>query len=82
MHCAAPTSAACRPVWDPIKNLIWKAHAGDIVFTMVHGEPVVRDGKLLEADEGAIMRKATGAARKIWAIAADRRILPPPPVMQ
>ena len=71
-----------QPVWDPVKNLIWKGHAGDIVFTMVHGEPVVRDGKLLKADEGAIMRMAAGAARKIWKLAADRKILPPPPVLQ
>jgi cytosine/adenosine deaminase-related metal-dependent hydrolase len=70
-----------QPVWDPVKNLIWKGHAGDIVFTMVHGEPVVRDGKLLKADEGAIMRMAAGAARKIWNLAADRKILPPPPVL-
>jgi len=71
-----------QPVWDPIKNLIWKGHAGDIVFTMVHGEAVVRDGKLLKADEGAIMRTAAGAARKIWQLGAQRGILPPPPVLQ
>jgi hypothetical protein len=51
------------------------SHGMDII-----GEPVVRDGKLLKADEGAIMRKAAVAARKIWSIAADRKILPPPPV--
>ena len=68
-----------QPVWDPVKNLIWKGHAGDIVFTMVHDEPVVRDGKLLNADEGAIMRLAAGAARKIGNPAAARKVLPPPP---
>ncbi len=71
-----------QPVWDPVKNLIWKGHAGDIAFTMVHGEPVVRDGRLLKADEAAIMRTAAGAARKIWDLAAERKILPPPPVLQ
>src|SRR5436190_14952369 len=69
-----------QPVWDQVKNLIWKGHAGDIVFTMVHGEPVVRDGKLLKADEGAIMRTAALAARKIWKLGAQRNILPPPPI--
>ncbi len=64
-----------QPVWDPIKNLIWKGHAGDIAFIMVHGEPVVRDGKLLKADEAAIMRTAAGAARKIWRIGEERGIL-------
>ena len=71
-----------QPVWDPVKNLLWKGHAGDIVFTMVHGEPVVRDGKLLKADEGAIMRTAAQAARKIWQIGTERNILPAPAAMQ
>jgi cytosine/adenosine deaminase-related metal-dependent hydrolase len=71
-----------QPVWDPVKNLIWKGHGGDIAFAMVHGEPVVRDGKLLKADEGAIMRVAAGAARKIWSIGEGRGILPAPAAMQ
>jgi hypothetical protein len=66
-------------VWDPIKNLVWKGHAGDIALVMVHGTPVVRDGRLLSADESAIMRAAALAARKIWSIAEERRILPPRP---
>ena len=66
-----------QPVWDPLKNLVWKAHAGDIAFVMVHGEPVVRDGRLLKADETAIMRHAALAAQKIWRIAEQRQILPP-----
>ena len=65
-----------QPVRDPIKNLVWKGHAGDITFIMVHGEPVVRDGRLLKADETAIMRTAAGAARKIWLIGEERGILP------
>jgi hypothetical protein len=28
------------------------------------------------------MRTAANAARKIWNLAADRKILPPPPVLQ
>jgi cytosine/adenosine deaminase-related metal-dependent hydrolase len=68
-----------QPVWDPIKNLVWKGHAGDLAFVMVHGEPVVRDGRLLKADEAAIMRNAALAARKIWSIAEERQILPPRP---
>ena len=65
-----------QPVWDPLKNLVWKGHAGDIALVMVHGEPVVRDGRLLKADEAAVMRHAALAARKIWNIAEQRQILP------
>lgn len=65
-----------QPVRDPLKNLVWKGHAGDLALVMVQGEPVVRDGRLLKADEAAIMRTAAAAARKIWAIAEERQILP------
>ena len=67
--------AHLQPVWDPVKNLIWKGSSADLALVMVHGKPVVRDGKLLNADEGAIIRAASKAAQKIWAIAADRGIL-------
>lgn len=69
-----------QPVWDPIKNIVWKGNAGDIAMVMVHGAPVVRDGRLLNADEGAIIDAASRAARKIWKIAAERGILPEPAV--
>jgi 5-methylthioadenosine/S-adenosylhomocysteine deaminase len=68
-----------QPVWDPIKNIVWKGHAGDIALVMVHGEPVVRDGRLLKADEASIMRAAAQGAQKIWRIAEERQILPPRP---
>jgi 5-methylthioadenosine/S-adenosylhomocysteine deaminase len=71
-----------QPVWDPIKNLIWKGQAGDIALTMIQGETVVEGGRLLKADEAAIMRTAAGAARKIWDLAASKGILPPAPVLQ
>lgn len=53
---------------------------GDLVFSMIHGKPVVRDGKLLTMDEAAVMRTAAGAARKIWAIGEARGILPASPL--
>ena len=45
-----------QPVCDPVKNLVWKGNAGDLLFTMIHGRPVVRDGRLLTMDEDAVMR--------------------------
>ncbi|HKU47882.1 MAG TPA: amidohydrolase family protein [Burkholderiales bacterium] len=65
-----------QPVRDPLKNLIWKGNAGDLALVMIHGEPVVRDGRHLKVDEAAVMRTAAVAARKIWAIAEQRKILP------
>jgi hypothetical protein len=66
-------------VRDPIENLVWKGHAGDLALVMIHGEPVVRDGRHLKADEAAIMCTAAVAARKIWNIAEQRQILPAAP---
>lgn len=65
-----------QPVRDPLKNLVWKGHGGDIAFVMVHGEPLVRDGRHLKIDERAMMQTASVAARKIWAIGEERQILP------
>ena len=69
-----------QPVWDPVKNLVWKGNAGDLVFTMIHGRPVVHDGRLLTMDEDVVMRTAAAAARKIWEIGEKRGILPKPPM--
>jgi len=65
-----------QPVRDPIKNLVWKGNAGDLALVLVHGEPVVQDGRHVKVDEAAIMRTAAVAARKIWNIAEQRQILP------
>jgi cytosine/adenosine deaminase-related metal-dependent hydrolase len=70
-----------QPVWDPVKNLVWKGNAGDLVFSMIHGRPVVRDGRLLTMDERAVMRTAAAAARKIWEIGELRGILPARPML-
>ena len=63
-------------MWDPIKNVLWKGHAGDIALTMVHGETVVENGRHTKVDGAAIMRTAATAAGKIWAVAEERGILP------
>jgi cytosine/adenosine deaminase-related metal-dependent hydrolase len=68
-----------QPVWDPLKNIVWKGHAGDLALVMVHGKPLVRDGRLLTLDEAAVMRAAAAAALKIWHIAEQRGILPARP---
>jgi cytosine/adenosine deaminase-related metal-dependent hydrolase len=67
-----------QPVWDPVKNLLWKGHAGDIALTMVQGKVLVENGRLLTVDEGAVMRTAAGAAKKIWLLGEKQGILPSP----
>jgi len=71
--------AHLQPVWDPVKNVIWKGTSADIALVMVHGQPVVERGRLLTADEGEIIEAASKAARKSWEMATDQNILPRTP---
>lgn len=64
-----------QPVWDPIKNLIWKGSSADIAALVVDGRVLMRDGKCPHLDERKIMRDASAAAAKVWAIAERRGIL-------
>ena len=67
-----------QPVWDPVKNLIWKGNGSDISVIMVDGEVLVKDRVYLRGDEAAIIRKAAGAASRVWEMAADAGILERP----
>lgn len=71
-----------QPVWDPLKNLVWKGNSGDLALAMVQGQVVLEAGRVTTVDEAAVMRVAAAAARKIWDLAERREILPPAPVLQ
>lgn len=64
-----------QPVWDPLKNLIWKGTHADIAASIVDGRVLMRDGKCPHLDEGRIMREASAAAQKVWHLAEQRGIL-------
>lgn len=72
-RCRGWVSSARRSC--PLRS--WSAFRASATARFIHGKLVVRDGRLLTADESAIMRTAEVAARKIWSIAEARRILPP-----
>ena len=64
-----------QPVWDPLKNLIWKGNGADISVIMVDGEILVRDGTYQRGDEREIIAAAAAAAERVWALAAEAGIL-------
>ena len=64
-----------QPVWDPVKNLIWKGTNADFVLTMIDGRIVMRDGECPHLDEREIIRKASAAAMKVWTLAEERGVL-------
>ena len=64
-----------QPVWDPIKNLIWKGSNADFAAIMIDGRFVMRDGECPHVDERAIIKKASAAAAKVWSLAEQRGVL-------
>lgn len=72
--------ARLQPVWDPVKNFVWKGCGADIAMIMVHGRELVRDGRLLSGDEGRIIETASRAAERIWALADRQGILALPAI--
>jgi cytosine/adenosine deaminase-related metal-dependent hydrolase len=64
-----------QPVWDPIKNLIWKGSHADFAAIMIDGRFVMRDGECPHVDEREIIKKASAAAMKVWALAEKRGVL-------
>ncbi len=46
------------PLYDAISQMVYALKAEDVREVMVNGKPVVRDGKSLTLDEGAILAKA------------------------
>ena len=62
------------PVTDPLRTLVYHAHAKDIETVLVDGQVVVRDGQLLTADEDELVERAAHSRRfgmvaicgKIW----------------
>lgn len=64
------------PVFDPIRAMVYHATARDIRHTLVDGQPVVRDGKVVGIDLNALRPKVQAACNRLWSLAADRNILP------
>jgi cytosine/adenosine deaminase-related metal-dependent hydrolase len=55
------------PVFDPIANLVYAAHGGNVDTVMVAGRVLMRGRQVLYADEAAIMREAGECGRALLA---------------
>lgn len=64
-----------QPVWDPVKNIIWKGSHADIAVSIIDGRIVMRDGKCPHVDERKVMKDASAAAMKVWELAEKRGVL-------
>jgi len=60
-----------RPMHEPFATLVYSARAGDVDTVMVAGELVVRQRRLLGADEGEVLRRAQERAEALRRAAED-----------
>ena len=54
------------PVTDPIRTLVYHAHAKDVETVMVDGRVLVRDGAPIGIDEGDLVERAARAGEAAW----------------
>jgi cytosine/adenosine deaminase-related metal-dependent hydrolase len=54
------------PLRDPVKNLVYNATAEDVDGVWVNGRLVVDGGRVLAADEAAILRALQAAGERMW----------------
>lgn len=55
------------PVYDAISQMVYALKADDVRDVMVNGRTVVRDGRILTLDEGAVLAKAREYGLKVKA---------------
>ena len=54
------------PVTDPIRTLVYHAHAKDVETVMVDGRVLVRDGVPVDLDEDDLVERAARAGKAAW----------------
>lgn len=57
---------------DPLRTLVWYATPSDISTVIVDGEVLVKDGRLVRADETDIAERGRRAAERVWELALRR----------
>jgi 5-methylthioadenosine/S-adenosylhomocysteine deaminase len=76
-------SPALRPVTNLVGNLVHYGHPGTVESVMVDGHFLLRDGKLLVADELALLEEAQQVTKRVWdRMLAANTDLPPPRKLQ
>jgi 5-methylthioadenosine/S-adenosylhomocysteine deaminase len=55
-----------QPVWNPLQSLLTNGVSADIHSLIVDGEPLIRDRRVLAADEDAITRRGAAAITRVW----------------
>ena len=69
-------SSRYQPVWDPLKALLTNGSAADLTLNMVEGRVLLRDGRVIIADEAGVTRRGRAAIGRVWREAARRGAIP------
>ena len=65
------TPVHAQPMRNLVPNLVYAAHGDEVDYVLVDGHVVVEHGRLVTADEAAILEEAQRLAEPIGAAAAD-----------
>ena len=55
------------PAYDPLSHLVYAARGSDVRHVLVNGKMIVRNGRVVTTDEGALRAQVRSQARKIAA---------------
>lgn len=59
------TASEWQPLYNPVSNLVYSAPGNTAKHVFIGGNQVLRDGKLTQVDEGAVMREVAKAGARI-----------------
>jgi len=59
------TRSEWLPLYNPVSNLVYSATGNTVKDVFVAGKQVVRDGRLVEVDEAALLKEVRAAATRI-----------------
>lgn len=60
-------SARQMPLYDPMSHLVYATHGADVRTTVVHGQVLMRQGRVLTLDRDGVLREARAMATKVAA---------------
>ncbi len=64
------TAARQTPMYDPLSHLVYVTRGDDVRTTIVNGQVLMRDRKVLTLDEAAVLHEARAFAVKVRAAVA------------
>jgi 5-methylthioadenosine/S-adenosylhomocysteine deaminase len=64
------------PILHPLRSLVYYSSSAAVRHSLVDGQPVVQDGRVVGSDAHDVARRAAGACERIWTLAMAEGALP------